>query len=112
MYAHYLHKGELRKTVRMARNPNKCGEWRKKARQIPVRNPGKGIWTVQFDQLKQYEPVRPNFPSFVGAPAVHRQQGPRLTQRHATAGVGSAARARSNRSSPSAASTRTMSPAA
>ena len=42
---------------------NRCGEWRKRARQIPVSDPATGIWTVQFDQLKQYREPGQNFPS-------------------------------------------------
>jgi hypothetical protein len=64
VYAHYVYKGKLRKTVRMARNPNKCGEWTKRAQQIPVADPGKGIWTVQFDQVKKYRLATPEHPSF------------------------------------------------
>ena len=63
VYAHYVYEGELRKTVRMARDPNTCGEWRKRARQIPVATRTRGIWTVQFDQLEAVRAGdRPDFP--------------------------------------------------
>ena len=39
----------------MSGNPNSCGEWKKRAQQIPVNDPSTGIWTVQFDQLKKYK---------------------------------------------------------
>lgn len=53
IYAHYVRKGKLRKTVRMARTPKDCGGFKKRRRQIPIKNPGLGLWTVQFDQSKQ-----------------------------------------------------------
>ena len=55
VYAHYVYGGKVRKTVKMSRDPNKCGEWTRRARQIPVSDPGIGLWTVQFDQLKKYK---------------------------------------------------------
>lgn len=64
VYAHYLYKGKVRRTVRMARNPGTCGTWRKRARQIPIDEPGTGLWTVQFDQSKKYR--APGSPSLTG----------------------------------------------
>jgi hypothetical protein len=55
VYAHYVFKGKLKKTVKMSGDQNACGEWKKRAKQIPVKNPSTGIWTVQFDQLKKYK---------------------------------------------------------
>jgi len=55
VYAHYIFDGKLKKTVKMSGNPNACGEWKKRAQQIPVDDPSTGIWTVQFDQLKKYK---------------------------------------------------------
>jgi len=55
VYAHYVFNGKLKKTVKMSGNPNACGEWKKRAKQIPVDDPSTGIWTVQFDQLKKYK---------------------------------------------------------
>jgi hypothetical protein len=54
IYAHYIHKGKVRKTVRMARRPGECGSFSVRRRQIPIDNPGLGNWTVQFDQYKRY----------------------------------------------------------
>jgi hypothetical protein len=63
VYAHYVYDGKVRKTVRMSGDPNRCGEWSKRARQIPVSDPDTGVWTVQFDQLKKYRDPGQNFPS-------------------------------------------------
>jgi hypothetical protein len=54
IYAHYLHKGKVRKTVRMARKPGECGSFETRRRQIPIRKPGLGKWIVQFDQSKKF----------------------------------------------------------
>jgi hypothetical protein len=54
IYAHYSYKGKLRKTVRMAREPRACGGFKARRRQIPVRHPGLGTWTIQFDQSKRF----------------------------------------------------------
>jgi hypothetical protein len=54
IYAHYLLKGKLRKTVVMARTPGECGSFEVYRRQIPIKRPGLGMWTVQFDQSEQY----------------------------------------------------------
>jgi hypothetical protein len=54
VYAHYIYEGKVRKTVRMARKPSTCGGFTARRRQIPVRHPGLGIWTIQFDQSKRY----------------------------------------------------------
>ena len=54
VYAHYLYKGKVRKTVRMVRKTGTCGTWTSHKRQIPVNNPKPGLWTVQFDQSKRY----------------------------------------------------------
>jgi hypothetical protein len=54
VYAHYVYKGKVRKTVRMVRKTGTCGAWTAHKRQIPVRNPKQGLWTVQFDQSRKY----------------------------------------------------------
>jgi len=55
IYAHYIYKGRVRKTVRMARRPRSdCGAFRARRRQIPVRNPRLGRWTIQFDQSRRF----------------------------------------------------------
>jgi hypothetical protein len=58
VYAHYIYKGKLRKTVRLARKTSKCGGWKVKRPQIPVDDPGTGMWRVQFDQSKRYRDAR------------------------------------------------------
>jgi hypothetical protein len=66
IYAHYVHKGKLRKTVRMAREPRECGGFSVRRRQIPIKNPGLGNWIVQFDQYKRFRnPNNPNVEPFV-----------------------------------------------
>jgi hypothetical protein len=54
VYAHYLYGGKVRATVRLARNPGRCGRWQTRAPQIPLRDPAIGLWTVQFDQSRRY----------------------------------------------------------
>jgi hypothetical protein len=54
VYAHYVYKDRVRKTVRMARETSTCGGWRARRPQIPVAEPKTGDWTVQFDQSKRY----------------------------------------------------------
>ena len=62
VYAHYVYRGKVRKTVRMARPTGPCGSWQARKRQIPIPNPATGRWIVQFDQLRRYvEP--PDIPS-------------------------------------------------
>jgi len=55
IYAHWVYKGKVRKTVKMSRNPGLCGTFEKKTPQIPVASPGLGRWTVQFDQAKKFK---------------------------------------------------------
>jgi hypothetical protein len=56
IWAHYVYKGELRKTVRMARRPRgDCGGFKARRRQIPVKRPGLGNWTIQFDQSRRFK---------------------------------------------------------
>jgi hypothetical protein len=54
IYAHYVYKGKPRKTVRMARKPRSCGGFKVRRRQIPVKRPGLGLWTIQFDQSRRF----------------------------------------------------------
>jgi hypothetical protein len=63
VYAHYVFNGKERKTVKMSGGQNACGQWSKRAKQIPVDDPSTGIWTVQFDQLKRYRKPSAKFPS-------------------------------------------------
>jgi hypothetical protein len=54
IYAHWVYKGKVRKTVRMSRDPGLCGTFEKKTPQIPVAA-REGRWTVQFDQSKEFK---------------------------------------------------------
>jgi hypothetical protein len=61
VYAHYVHKGKLRKTVRFAGTTGTCGTWRARRRQIPLARPAFGVWIIQFDQSKRYiDATNPN----------------------------------------------------
>jgi hypothetical protein len=58
VYAHYLFRGKLRKTVKLKAKPaGPCGTFTVRKRQIPVRNPKLGKWTLQVDQNKAYSPT-------------------------------------------------------
>jgi hypothetical protein len=55
VYAHYLYRSKLQKTVRLApRSVEPCGTFSVKRRQIPVENPRTGRWMVQIDQKQDY----------------------------------------------------------
>lgn len=50
VYAHYLRKGRVRKTVRLATASGPCGTFDVRRRQLPIKHPHSGRWTVQVDQ--------------------------------------------------------------
>jgi hypothetical protein len=55
VYAHYLFKGRVRKTVTLASAvAAPCGTFKARRRQIPVRHPRTGTWTLQVDQQRRY----------------------------------------------------------
>ena len=55
VWAHYLYKGKLRKTVRLVRRiDNPCGTFSVRRRQIPVKRPQLGRWRLQVDQQRSY----------------------------------------------------------
>jgi len=55
VYAHYLFKGRVRKTVTLSRRPGApCGTFTARRRQIPVKSPHTGTWTLQVDQQRRY----------------------------------------------------------
>jgi hypothetical protein len=58
VYAHYVYKGKVRKTVRLARRTSACGGWQARRPQIPVDDAKPGTWRVQFDQSKKYRDAR------------------------------------------------------
>ena len=53
-YAHYVRKGKVRKTVRLGTPQGPCGRIDVKRRQIPVKKPALGRWTLQVDNQKTY----------------------------------------------------------
>jgi hypothetical protein len=55
VYGHYLNRGRVRKTVKLARHPGApCGTFSVKRRQIPVHKPRLGQWLLQIDQDRKY----------------------------------------------------------
>jgi hypothetical protein len=62
VWGHYVLRGRLRKTVRLARRPGfPCGTFSVRRRQIPLRHPRTGRWTLQVDQQHRWH-ARPNTP--------------------------------------------------
>jgi hypothetical protein len=59
VYAHYVRKGKHRKTVKLGAPQGPCGRISARRRQIPVKRPALGRWTVQVDNQPSYsaEPV-------------------------------------------------------
>jgi hypothetical protein len=55
VWAHYLYKGKVRKTVRLVRRiDNPCGTFSVRRRQIPIKRPKLGRWRLQVDQQRRY----------------------------------------------------------
>jgi hypothetical protein len=55
VYAHYLYKGRVRKTVTLKKRPAApCGTFTVKRKQIPVKKPKLGQWLLQIDQERKY----------------------------------------------------------
>ena len=55
VWAHYLYRGKVRKTVRLVRRiDNACGSFSVRRKQIPVKRPRTGNWTLQVDQQRRY----------------------------------------------------------
>ncbi len=61
IYAHYVLHGVSRATVQIGKPRFDCGQFSVKRRQFPMRNPTVGVWTIQFDQAKAYNPQTPLF---------------------------------------------------
>ena len=59
VFAHYVRKGKLRKTVSLGAPQGPCGRISVKRRQIPIKRPAVGRWTLQVDNQPIYsaEPV-------------------------------------------------------
>jgi hypothetical protein len=57
VYAHYIFAGKSQKTVRLGLPTGECGRFSVKRRQFPFKkSPRRGVWTIQFDQEKIYNP--------------------------------------------------------
>jgi hypothetical protein len=54
VYAHYVRKGKLRKTVSLGTPQAPCGRVSVKRRQIPIKRPAVGRWTLQVDNQPFY----------------------------------------------------------
>ena len=55
IWAHYVFRGKVRKTVRLVRRPRgDCGRFSVRRRQIPIVRPHPGRWTLQVDQQRRY----------------------------------------------------------
>jgi hypothetical protein len=75
VYAHYVRRGKLRKTVQLATAAGPCGTFDVRRRQLPVKRPHTGRWMVQIDQ----DPVWRQPPSSVSVQLtidVTRSPGP------------------------------------
>jgi hypothetical protein len=56
IFGHYLRAGKLRKTVLLGAPVGPCGRLDAMHRQIPVRRPATGRWTLQIDNQPEYSP--------------------------------------------------------
>ena len=54
VYAHYVRKGKLRKTVLLGAAQGPCGRIDVRRRQIPISRPATGRWTLQVDNQQRY----------------------------------------------------------
>jgi hypothetical protein len=55
IYGHYVYRGKVRRTVRLAGETHgACGKFRARRRQIPVRDAKVGLWTLQIDGRQDY----------------------------------------------------------
>jgi hypothetical protein len=55
VFAHYVFRGRSRKTVLLTRAAlGPCGTFSVRRRQIPIRDPHVGLWTIQVDQKRRY----------------------------------------------------------
>jgi hypothetical protein len=54
VYGHYVFHGKLRKTVKFGMPEGDCGVFHVKRRQIPVKHPRTGRWTLQADTEPDY----------------------------------------------------------
>jgi hypothetical protein len=69
VFAHYLFRGRLQRTVRLARrSTGPCGTFDIRRRLLPIENARAGRWVMQVDQRRTYSP-EPN-PVWVRRPIV------------------------------------------
>jgi hypothetical protein len=54
IYGHYLRAGKVRRTVMLGTPQGPCGRLDVARRQIPVRHPATGHWTLQVDNQRAY----------------------------------------------------------
>lgn len=55
VWGHYVYRGRVRKTVRLAARPDgACGRFSVRRRQIPIVRPRAGKWTLQVDQQHRW----------------------------------------------------------
>lgn len=60
VYAHYVRRGRVRRTVRLKARPSgPCGTFSSRRRRFPLRRPRPGRWTVRIDQFASYRPAPP-----------------------------------------------------
>jgi hypothetical protein len=57
VYAHYVRKDKVRKTVKLGPPRGACGRISVRRRQIPVRRPALGRWIMQVDNSPAYSPT-------------------------------------------------------
>ena len=55
IYAHYVRRGKVRRTVSLGRPSGACGAFRVRRPQFPFR-PRVGRWRVQIDQQRRWSP--------------------------------------------------------
>lgn len=63
VYMHYVLRGRVRRTVRLATPQGPCGTFSVRRRQFPFRRPATGMWTLRIEQDPRYrtESVKPHF---------------------------------------------------
>jgi hypothetical protein len=54
IFGHYLRGGKLRRTVSLGAPASRCGRLDVERRQIPVKRPATGRWTLQIDNQRNY----------------------------------------------------------
>ena len=77
VFAHYVRKGKHRKTVSLGAPKGPCGRISVMRRQIPVKRPALGRWTLQVDNQPTYsrEPASPFVRLFITVRRVARLGG-------------------------------------